>query len=158
MNDDGLDTSPAPPASAGPSAIRTAAAPPSAVVSIMYWALPVLWMSTIFYKSSQNSSGVSTTTSWMGHLVEYGVLTLLLVLASAKTTAVDWKWLLVAVTLFAALYGVSDELHQSFVPGRTASVLDWMTDVFGALGVTLSLNERFFKRPPAARGVAETRS
>ncbi len=128
--------------------VRTAAALPSALASVIYWALPVFWMGVIFYKSAQNSSGVGTSTSWLGHLAEYGVLTFLLVLASAKTTAVDWRWLLVAVTLLAALYGLSDEFHQSFVPGRTASVLDWATDIFGVLGVTLSMNERFFKRPP----------
>ncbi|NJN14405.1 MAG: VanZ family protein [Planctomycetes bacterium] len=33
----------------------------------------------------------------------------------------------------AALYGVSDELHQLYVPGRFASVTDVLLDVAGAL-------------------------
>lgn len=34
--------------------------------------------------------------------------------------------------LFCSLYGVSDEWHQSFVLGRTASVWDWLADSLGA--------------------------
>lgn len=37
-------------------------------------------------------------------------------------------------TIFVvALYGVSDEFHQSFVPGRESSVLDWMANCAGAM-------------------------
>lgn len=32
----------------------------------------------------------------------------------------------------AALYGVTDELHQSFVPGRSADVFDAVADAIGA--------------------------
>jgi VanZ family protein len=41
--------------------------------------------------------------------------------------------LLLAVVL-ASLYGVTDEWHQSFVPGRTSDPLDWTADTVGALG------------------------
>lgn len=34
--------------------------------------------------------------------------------------------------LFCSLYGVSDEWHQSFVPGRESSAADWLADSFGA--------------------------
>jgi VanZ family protein len=34
--------------------------------------------------------------------------------------------------VFAALYGVSDEFHQSFVPGRTPDVFDACADATGA--------------------------
>jgi VanZ family protein len=32
----------------------------------------------------------------------------------------------------AAAWGVSDELHQSFVPGRDCSIFDWFADTTGA--------------------------
>ncbi|HXG00234.1 MAG TPA: VanZ family protein [Bacteroidota bacterium] len=35
--------------------------------------------------------------------------------------------------VIVALYGASDELHQYFVPGRQASVLDWVADCAGAV-------------------------
>lgn len=35
--------------------------------------------------------------------------------------------------LLGGLYGGSDEYHQSFVPGRTASGLDWLADILGVM-------------------------
>lgn len=35
--------------------------------------------------------------------------------------------------VFASLYGASDEWHQSFVPGRSADVWDWVADTLGAM-------------------------
>lgn len=35
--------------------------------------------------------------------------------------------------LFACLYGLSDEIHQAFVPERTASVWDFAADVLGSI-------------------------
>jgi VanZ family protein len=34
--------------------------------------------------------------------------------------------------VFSALYGASDEWHQSFVVGRVADVFDWLADCVGA--------------------------
>lgn len=46
--------------------------------------------------------------------------------------AKPWKHILY-VTLVVAVYGVMDEVHQYFVPGRYASVLDWAADAAGGL-------------------------
>lgn len=35
--------------------------------------------------------------------------------------------------LIVSLWGISDEIHQSFVPNRSASVFDWIADTFGAI-------------------------
>ena len=44
-----------------------------------------------------------------------------------------------AVTVIAVVYGAIDELHQSFVPGRDVSFLDWIADSVGALLVVSAL-------------------
>ena len=35
--------------------------------------------------------------------------------------------------LFTSVYGVVDEFHQSFTPGRCAGADDWLADTLGAL-------------------------
>jgi VanZ family protein len=53
---------------------------------------------------------------------------------------------LLAVAL-SALFGLTDEIHQFFVPGREASVLDLLADVGGsALGALLALAPRALRR------------
>ena len=54
----------------------------------------------------------------------------------------DMRGLSVVVVLFASLYGVSDEFHQSFVPGRDADVWDWFADTMGALCMSLYMYVR----------------
>lgn len=49
-----------------------------------------------------------------------------------------WMTALVAIA-FASLYAVTDEFHQSFVPGRMCDPADWLTDTLGAtLGVAVA--------------------
>ena len=38
-----------------------------------------------------------------------------------------------SVILFCILYGISDELHQAFVPGRMPDILDLLADATGAV-------------------------
>jgi len=37
-----------------------------------------------------------------------------------------------ASLLSAAFYGMTDEIHQYFVPGRSADPWDWLADTVGA--------------------------
>ena len=50
--------------------------------------------------------------------------------ASPDQGAPPWVFLLAFA--ISVLYGVSDEYHQSFVPGRDPSLLDWLVDALGA--------------------------
>jgi VanZ family protein len=67
------------------------------------------------------------------HAATYGGLAALLVRAFAGAT---WTGVTGARAAAAAagaiVYGISDELHQSFVPGRTADLQDLLADAFGA--------------------------
>jgi VanZ family protein len=38
-----------------------------------------------------------------------------------------------AAVVIASAYGATDEFHQSFVPGRSADVLDWAADTLGSI-------------------------
>ena len=48
----------------------------------------------------------------------------------------------------AALYAVTDEFHQSFVPGRYPDVRDVLVDTAGALVAVLLLRWRLARRNP----------
>jgi VanZ family protein len=39
---------------------------------------------------------------------------------------------LLIITLIVSAYGVTDELHQYFVPGRDSDIRDWIADTLGA--------------------------
>ncbi len=42
-------------------------------------------------------------------------------------------WQILLPVIIVSVYGVVDEVHQSFVAGRTASVFDWLADTIGAV-------------------------
>ncbi len=89
-------------------------------------AAALLWMAGILYASSLPGSEAGLPPPWdkLAHLAAYAVLGFLLGQGTGRPAL---------AFLIAALYGVSDELHQTRVPGREASVLDWLADAAGAL-------------------------
>jgi VanZ family protein len=71
----------------------------------------------------------------LGHWSEYFVLAVLVLRALRNETGKKWALRHAALTLvFIFVYALSDELHQSFVPSRTASFGDVMIDVLGGIG------------------------
>ena len=108
------------------------------------------WMGFIFYLSSLSQAEASQplespVISWLGvlrsyaaHIVLYGVLA-----ALAQASIWGWKpdyrfrWVL-AATIFAAVYGISDEYHQSLV-GLSGSIADAAVNTIGASGAATSL-------------------
>jgi len=96
----------------------------------------VCWAVLIFYLSSQPS--IEAPALFPGqdklfHLLVFAVLGFLLMgsllSASRGYTRRQLGWVALAVML----YGVSDEFHQYFVPGRSAEVYDALADALGGL-------------------------
>lgn len=73
-----------------------------------------------------------------GHGIGYGLLGLVLLraLAGARAAGVTLRIVLLTIVC-ATAYGVSDEFHQRFVPGRTADVHDVAADAIGASAAAL---------------------
>jgi len=133
-----------------------------------YW-LPVLvWMALIFSfssdaKSYQHSSSVfEPLMRWLFprmpqqtilelhhlfrktcHLTEYAVLAALVWRAVRKPVRKDtrpWNWAEAGFALSVVFaYAASDELHQVFVPTRTALVSDVLIDTSGGLALLVLL-------------------
>ena len=103
-----------------------------------------IWMAVIFGLSHQANSGTMTEEYFgsfnvairkFGHVSEYFILFSLIRWALSGTifnTASN----LILSAVFSILYALSDEWHQSFVPGRSASLQDVSID---SSGVVLAL-------------------
>jgi len=95
-------------------------------------------MGTIFFLSHQPGDSLSLPEvpgiDKLAHLSAYGTLagTVLFALSERLKIKVPLNAALVTVA-FCLLYGISDELHQSFIPGRTVSGYDLLADGTGAV-------------------------
>ena len=67
------------------------------------------------------------------HLTEYAILTTLCFTMGTFGFQQPWKSVLPFAVLGSAIFAVTDEIHQSFVPNRGASPVDVLIDITGAL-------------------------
>lgn len=106
--------------------------------------LPIGWMILIFILSSIPGSEYPATTfdyAPIAHFFEFAVLTWL-VLRCFKLTPKT----IILTLVFCALFALSDEIHQIFVFGRSASLMDWLIDFLAILCV-LQFKIEFKKTP-----------
>jgi VanZ family protein len=102
---------------------------------VLLWGPVLLVMGLIFFFSSLPDpggppGGISDKTA---HVLIYAALgaSLVRALAGGRITAMTLTRVLFAAAL-GTLYGVSDEIHQHFVPPRTPDILDVAADAVGA--------------------------
>lgn len=104
------------------------------------WLLVILWMIIIFWSSaiaggSLKSDGITdqqyNIVSSITHVVLYVVLTWLLVRAFLNSR-VKIKKALALAFLISIIFGLIDELHQYWTPGREVHFSDWLLDIVGA--------------------------
>lgn len=95
----------------------------------------------------------------ISHFAVFGMLGTLVVRAPGRRRA----WPLCAVAL-VSFFGMSDEFHQSFTPGRSVEFADWVADTLGAaLAVTLYCKWGLYRRAlewplPVPRGLRRTKA
>jgi VanZ family protein len=117
------------------------------------WFPPLLYMSVIFYLSSRSAPMPGLTAHvWDKalHFIEYGTLCILLCRALHGEGFAALRLGIVAVVLTSA-YGVTDEVHQSFVPERNAGADDWLADTTGAVGAATLFSTALRLRRPLRR-------
>ncbi len=108
---------------------------------VRLWLPPLVWMGLIFVVSAQPALP-SAPGPWdpflkkTMHALAYGVLTWLYQ-RGLRGYRGDDRWVRVVSVMLALAYAVSDEYHQTFVPGRNGSWVDVMVDGLGTLGATL---------------------
>jgi VanZ family protein len=122
-------------------------------VPVIFWMCLIFWMSTETFSAQNTLSVVETILYFLiskissqeltlihalirksAHVIEYFILGLLLFRAfrGSSIGSWNWRWTLFAV-IVVVLWAASDEFHQSFVPSRTASVVDVAIDTAGGV-------------------------
>lgn len=129
---------------------------------LVAWGPALLWMGGIFYLSSRSTLPGLSNPFWNtllkkgGHATAYALLALLYrralrpaLQSNAQLYGTAW--------LLTALYAVTDEIHQGFVPGRHATLTDWLIDGAGAaLGLFLAARRTQGSAPAASVARSES--
>jgi VanZ family protein len=98
--------------------------------------LTCLWAGIIFYLSHQPSVPVPSLFPMQDKLMHISAYAILGFLGMGSVRAMshgyrpEQAWM---ICLLVGLYGVSDEFHQYFIPGRTADALDVVADIAGGM-------------------------
>ena len=97
---------------------------------LLAWLPAAAWAGLIYWLSSLPTVPAPEVPyiDKVAHFGAYGVLGALLAFAAHRSRVP-----LAAAVVLGVLYGASDEIHQMYVPGRSADVLDWCADAAGVL-------------------------
>lgn len=105
---------------------------------VLYWVPVIVWAAAIFALSSV-PSGTASEIDWQdfiikkaAHVFVYFVLTGLNYRA-LLSTGVDKRKAVWISILTSVVYGYTDEVHQSFTPGRDPRIRDVVFDTIGAV-------------------------
>ena len=117
---------------------------------IKKWLLVVLWAGLIFFLSHQTGLKSGLPERWdfflakSAHLLEYAILTFLLIRALQEHKLTKKKILILAVIL-AIGYALADEYHQSFISGRDGAFRDVLIDTSGIFLAAWLKNKKMIK-------------
>lgn len=98
------------------------------------WVITLIGAIAIFYISTLNfgpGTGVTSNLSILYHFFAFFSFALFLQISSLKGQ--NRYNIFILVVIISILYGISDELHQYFVPWRTCSIFDAGIDTLGIL-------------------------
>ena len=103
----------------------------------IYWFPVLVYCLLIFVQSSHPSPEFEPDWSYVDkvlHFVAYALLGALFLRALSTTRIKHHLKLIVMLSiLLSSLYGISDEIHQSFVPYRTSDYGDVLADILGSI-------------------------
>jgi len=124
---------------------------------VLRW-LPVLaYMGLIWFLSSRP---ISVPLVWIPHrdklvhLLEYGTLGVLAARAIHGSMRITLRAVLGWAFVLTVGWGALDEVHQAFVPERSADLLDLAADAVGAL-LGVACYGRFWRKRHARAGSTE---
>lgn len=100
---------------------------------LIRWSITFTYAAFIFYLSSRTWTGAPLFpgADKIIHLAIYAVLGALCVWSLTGTAFMKRPVIVPLAVAMTALYGISDEVHQMYVAGRTAEVYDFISDAIG---------------------------
>jgi len=106
--------------------------------TIVSWTPAIAYMALIFWLSSSPPPPPARAVPVyfdikIIHIIEYGVLNLLVFLALDRTADIPFVWKMIYSVAITILYGLTDELHQVFVPGRSGKLIDIAANLIGCI-------------------------
>jgi len=105
---------------------------------VFYWLPLILYCLFIYIQSANPSPDQIPSIPYIDkvlHGAAYGIMGILFYRAYQTLRIKDNIHMLMLLSVVSAsLYGISDEIHQSFVPFRDAEVADVIADILGAVG------------------------
>lgn len=102
--------------------------------TFFYWSLTICYMAVLYYSSSISGTrlpGLPNAYDKLIHFLVYTILAFLIYCSLARSGI--RRYLLILSFLFAVIYGITDEIHQLYVPFRDASIGDVIANSLGAL-------------------------
>jgi len=128
---------------------------------IWAWGPALGWAAIIFVMSSFPQQVYPATdvpnADKLVHLALYGTLSALCARGLGRATRWSGIDVWLAAAALASLYGMSDEFHQRFVPGRSAEWADVLADAIGAL-LGAGASVAFFRRQRRAEDAEPRRA
>ena len=104
----------------------------------LYWLPLLLYCLAIFIQSGFDTPGQIPAIPMIDkilHFVAYAIMGILFFRAYGTLPIGNRQLLLVLLSILSAgLYGISDEIHQHFVPSRNADSMDVLADFLGSIG------------------------
>jgi VanZ family protein len=104
---------------------------------LLYWLPLILYCLLIYIQSANPSPEQIPSFPFVDkalHFAAYGIMGILFYRAYQTLRIKDnIQMLMLLSVVSASLYGISDEIHQYFVPFRDAEVADVIADIFGAV-------------------------
>lgn len=110
----------------------------SSIKFLKLWLPVIIWAGIIFWLSSIPELKTNLKYDYLlrkiAHTIEYFILTFLLYRGFAGTGNRKIFLLFAYPATLSFFYALSDEFHQSFVPGRCGSIRDVLIDSIGIFG------------------------
>ncbi len=96
------------------------------------WWPPIAWSGVILLLTSWPSPSVDFRVEGADKVVHFSVYAALGALVARVLPVPRTRLSLLAALAWITVFGLLDEVHQDWIPGREASVFDWAADTLGA--------------------------